>query len=58
MYKLLACLVLAETFIPLYTGNVIQGIAIERNKEKFTMAIVYMGAFSAARFVFSPYFGM
>ena len=41
----------ADTFTPLYTGNVIQGIAIDRNRHAFTMAIIYMTLFSLARYL-------
>ncbi|CAH1801209.1 unnamed protein product [Owenia fusiformis] len=38
----------SEIFVPFYTGKVIDGIAIEKDKEKFTSAIVTMSLLSVA----------
>lgn len=48
-------MVLAEIFTPWYTGQVIQGIAIEKSKANFTRAIIFMGLFSGGRLVWLLY---
>ena len=53
-YDLQACsqpVFSAQIFIPYYTGQVIQGIAIDRDEAKFVRAIIWMVVFSAARWV-------
>lgn len=39
---------IAQIFTPYYTGQVIQGIAIDRNEAKFVRAIIFMAIFSTA----------
>ena len=41
----------AEVFTPWFTGQVIQGIAIEKSKAKFTHAIIVMALLAAGRSV-------
>lgn len=53
--KTVVDIVLAEIFTPWYTGQVIQGIAIEKSKANFTRAIIFMGLFSAGRLVCLQY---
>ena len=46
----LSCIPISgEIFIPYFTGRVVDGIVIDKSREEFTSAIIYMALISAGR---------